>query len=147
MKAENGETMAHGEFTLSHRLAKDTLPVLSLPLCEVRLMNDSRFVWIVLAPRRAGAEELFDLSTEDRARLIEEVAACAAALKRMTGADKINVGALGNIVRQLHVHVVARRERDAAWPGPVWGAGASIPYEDPEADRLIANLRGALSAA
>ncbi|MBY0423204.1 MAG: HIT domain-containing protein, partial [Parvularculaceae bacterium] len=96
------------EFVLDPRLARDTSPVATLRLCEMRLMDDSRFPWVVLVPMRDAKREVFDLSVADRALLIEEIASTAAALQRATGADKINVGTLGNIVSQLHVHVVAR---------------------------------------
>ena len=131
-------------FTLDERLAKDTLVVGDLPLCRVILMNDSRWPWLVLVPRRDGAVELTDLDMGDRARLIEEAAQAAAFLKAHTGALKINLGALGNIVRQLHLHVVARGPGDAAWPGPVWGHGAAAPYAPGEARALIEAARRGL---
>lgn len=115
---------------LDRRLAAESRPVTELPLCDVRLYDDRRHPWAVLVPRRTGAVELFDLAPEDRVQLTEEIALVGAALKAMTGAVKINIGALGNVVRQLHVHVVARFETDAAWPGPVWGRGAREPYDD-----------------
>ncbi|MDA1071725.1 MAG: HIT family protein [Proteobacteria bacterium] len=127
-------------FRLDPRLAADTLPVLDLALCSVRLMNDARYPWLVLVPRRAGAVEIHALEAADRAVLAEETARVAAALERHAPGHKINIGALGNIVRQLHVHVVARREGDAAWPGPVWGKGAAVPYQAAEADRIVAAL-------
>ena len=125
------------EFVLDPRLATDTAPLARLRLCEMRLMDDARFPWIVLVPMRAGATEIFDLEADDRAALIEEVAAASESLKRAVGAAKVNVGALGNIVRQLHIHVVARFEGDAAWPGPVWGFGARVPYAASERDGII----------
>ena len=112
-------------FALDPRLVADTAHLGDWPLCRALVMRDARHPWLVLVPMRAGAVELTDLSVPDRAALIEEVARAADALKAETGADKINVGALGNIVAQLHVHVVARRRGDAAWPGPVWGRGAA----------------------
>lgn len=117
-------------FALDPQLAADTRFVAARTLCDVRLMDDRRFPWLVLVPRVDGASELFDLSEVDRRRLVDEAAEAGRALKRATGADKINIGALGNIVRQLHVHVVARFAADAAWPGPVWGFGARTPYDD-----------------
>ena len=101
-------------------------------------MNDSRWPWLILVPRRDGLVELTDLDAADRARLIEEAARAADWLKAHAGADKINVGALGNVVRQLHVHVVARCAGDPAWPGPVWGFGAAVPYGETEARALVA---------
>jgi diadenosine tetraphosphate (Ap4A) HIT family hydrolase len=124
--------MSEAGFGLDPRLAADTRPVTSLPLCEVLLMDDARFAWLVLVPRRPGATEIADLTEADQAALWREVNRAAAALRAIAPCDKLNIGALGNIVRQLHVHVVARREGDAAWPGPVWGSGpaqACVPGE------------------
>lgn len=135
------------EFELDPQLAADTLPIGRLALCDTRLMKDARFPWIILAPRKQGLVELFDLGSGDRKRLIEEIAAVSAALKQETGCLKINVGALGNIVRQLHVHIVARRKGDAAWPGPVWGAGARLPYAAGAGEALASRLRAAIGAA
>jgi len=132
-------------FTLDPRLAADTLAVAALPLCDVRLMNDARYSWLILVPRQAGRSETADLSTDDRARLWREVDLAAAALRRVAPCDKLNIGALGNIVRQLHVHVVARREGDAAWPGPVWGHGRAAPYPPAEAATLVAALQKRLA--
>nr|HMN50759.1 HIT family protein [Xanthobacteraceae bacterium] len=111
------------DFSLDPRLEADSLLVGNLALTQVRLHNDARFPWLVLIPRRPNLAEIFDLSEAERATLTEEVSACGAAVRAVTQCDKINVGALGNIVRQLHVHVVARFERDPAWPEPVWGFG------------------------
>jgi diadenosine tetraphosphate (Ap4A) HIT family hydrolase len=131
-------------FALDSRLAADTLPVGDLPLCRVLLMRDRRYAWLVLVPRRACLVEVADLDDDERATLWREVDRAAAALRAAMPCDKVNIGALGNIVRQLHVHVLARVEGDAAWPGPVWGHGAAVPYEGGEAERLVAVLRGLL---
>jgi diadenosine tetraphosphate (Ap4A) HIT family hydrolase len=133
-------------FTLDPRLAADTLHVARLPSSELRLMNDRRWPWLILVPARDGLEELFDLPAAERATLDEDTMRVAQTLKRITGAQKINVGALGNIVRQLHVHVVARSEGDAAWPGPIWGHGKAEPYDAGEAETMIARLREAMGA-
>jgi diadenosine tetraphosphate (Ap4A) HIT family hydrolase len=117
------------EFVLDPRLAKDTVAICDWPLSRVLLMNDARYPWLVLVPRRAEAVEIFDLAEADQIHLWREATHAAALLKTATGCGKTNIGALGNIVSQLHVHVVARGEGDAAWPGPVWGAGAAVPYE------------------
>ncbi len=101
-------------------------------------MNDARFPWLILVPRRNDLSELIDLDASDRATLMEEIAAVSAVLKSRPGVDKINIGALGNIVRQLHVHVVARSVGDAAWPGPVWGAGAAVRYDALRTQRALA---------
>ena len=131
-------------FGLDPRLAADTYAVGDFELCRVLLMNDSRYPWLILVPRRADLSEIHDLAADERALLIEEAARAGAALKNLTAAKKINTGALGNMVAQLHVHVVARFVGDAAWPGPVWGSGRSVPYEDEAAALLVADLRRAL---
>jgi diadenosine tetraphosphate (Ap4A) HIT family hydrolase len=131
-------------FALDPRLAADSFLVGELELCCVLLMNDSRFPWLILVPARDGLSELHDLTAPERARLIEEVALAGETLKSMTGAKKINTGALGNIVAQLHVHVVARFEGDAAWPGPVWGVGKAKAYAPEPAEERLAALRAAL---
>ena len=119
-------------FTLHPTLARDTVEVVRLPLCRVLLMKDRRFPWVILVPDREDVREIHELAPEDRARLIEEISRVGEALQRLFEPDKLNVGALGNIVLQLHVHVVARFATDAAWPGPVWGSGAAVPYDDEE---------------
>jgi diadenosine tetraphosphate (Ap4A) HIT family hydrolase len=131
-------------FALHPRLAEDTDFVGDLPLCRVLLMNDCRWPWLILVPRRASLVELSDLDAAGRALLIEETARAAQWLKTYAKADKINVGALGNVVPQLHVHVVARRAGDSAWPGPVWGFGAPVPYQRGASEDLIVGLRSAL---
>jgi len=120
-------------------------PVAELSLCHARLQDDARYPWIVLIPRIAGVRELEDLSPEDRVRLMDEVVAAGAAVRAMGEAagrpvEKLNVGQLGNVTPQLHVHVVGRRADDPAWPGPVWGAGEARRYRPAE-------LAGALVAA
>jgi diadenosine tetraphosphate (Ap4A) HIT family hydrolase len=105
----------------------------ALPLCEVRLMADARFAWLVLIPRVADAVEMEDLSGADRERLVSEVVAAGRAVRAVGEAlgrpvQKLNVGQLGNVTRQLHVHVVGRRTDDACWPGPVWGQGVADRY-------------------
>ena len=132
------------EFILHPRLEADTLFVADWTLSRVLAMNDVRFPWLVLVPHRAGLSEIHDLSAPDRAVLIEEVARASAALKSLTGAAKINVGALGNLVPQLHVHVVARNPGDPEWPGPVWGQGTAEPYEAAAQAAFIAQLRASL---
>ena len=134
-------------FELDARLAGDALVVGDLALCRVLLMRDSRFAWLILVPRRADRVEVSDLTEDDRALLWREVDAAGGALRAVAPCDKLNIGALGNIVRQLHVHVVARREGDAAWPGPVWGSGRSEPYAEGQAERLIDAIRQRLAPA
>lgn len=130
-------------FALDPRLDADTFHVGEFELSNLRLMNDRRFPWTILVPRRAGLVELFDLSRADRRILSDEIAIVSEALSRIAAAHKMNVAALGNIVRQLHVHIVARSETDAAWPLPIWGQGAMTPYAAAESSNVIARLAAA----
>jgi len=130
-------------FALDPRLAADSVFVADWELSRVLLMDDARFPWLVLVPRRVGLVELDDLDETDNTRLVHEIRRAMKTLRGVIECDKINVGALGNIVRQLHVHVVARREGDAAWPGPVWGHGPAQRYTQEARDGLIARLRSA----
>lgn len=131
-------------FALDRRLAAETVPVTGLDLCRVLLRDDARTAWAILVPERDGLVELHDLLPEERVALIDEVAAVSAALSEITGAQKINTGALGNIVHQLHIHVVARNEGDFAWPGPVWGVGERVPMAPSAREALVEELRGRL---
>ncbi|RBP11175.1 diadenosine tetraphosphate (Ap4A) HIT family hydrolase [Roseiarcus fermentans] len=131
-------------FSLHPRLSQDADFVGDLPLCRVLLMNDARWPWLILVPRVANAVELSDLDAAARALLIEEVSQAGDWLVAHAGAEKINVGALGNIVRQLHVHVVARHAGDPAWPGPVWGFGAAVGYGEAEFTAMVAAARRGL---
>jgi diadenosine tetraphosphate (Ap4A) HIT family hydrolase len=132
-------------FVLDPRLAGDSLFVADLVLSRVLLMDDARFPWLLLVPRRAAAVEVADLSDAEQATLWREVQQAAEALRQVAPCDKLNMGALGNIVRQLHVHVVARREGDAAWPNSVWGHGRAEPYAADAADALVRRLQQALT--
>ncbi len=114
---------------LHPRLAADTIALAEWSLSRVRLMNDQRFPWIVLVPRAPGAREIYDLTAAQRGQLIEEIARASSALNAGFAPHKINVASLGNIVPQLHLHVIARFEHDGAWPGPVWGFGQPTPYD------------------
>jgi diadenosine tetraphosphate (Ap4A) HIT family hydrolase len=132
-------------FELDRRLESDTRHVMWLGLCELRLMDDCRWPWLVLVPQRRGATEVHDMTPLDQALLTFETNMVAEALKDVTGCTKINTGALGNIVRQLHVHVVARFEGDANWPGPVWGHGEREPYRREDAHQFADRIASALS--
>lgn len=127
-------------FALHPRLEADTAFVADWTLSRVLLMNEARYRWLILVPRRAGLVELHDLSTGDRAELVEELARAGRVLKALTGAAKINTGALGNMVPQLHIHVLARNPGDPAWPGPVWGHSPAEPYTDSVRADVIAQL-------
>lgn len=133
-------------FVLDPRLAADTHLLGELALSQLRLMDDARFPWLILVPRIAGARELVDLDESDRIALLGEITAVGRALEGLLVPDKLNIAALGNVVAQLHVHVIARRTDDAAWPQPVWGQGERVPYTAPARDALMASLRAGLGA-
>lgn len=135
--------MNQADFALDPRLAADTVPVANWPLCSVLLIKDARFVWLVLVPKRAGASEIIDLAPGDRSALSAEIDRAAAGLRRVVPCDKLNIAALGNVVAQLHVHVIARRKNDAAWPKPVWGLPNPEAYDDAELAGLIGRLNAA----
>jgi diadenosine tetraphosphate (Ap4A) HIT family hydrolase len=132
-------------FTLDLHLAADTHEVGELGLSQLLLMDDARFPWLILVPRIVGARELIDLDAGDRVRLFDEVAGVARALESLLRPDKLNVAALGNVVPQLHVHVIARFRTDPAWPQPVWGRGERTCYGDAAARERITALRGVLA--
>ena len=125
------------------QIAHDTAAVGDLALCSVRAMDDATYPWLVLVPRRAGVTEIIDLEEPDRVRLMAEISAVATALKGITQCDKLNVGAIGNLVPQLHIHIVARRRGDPAWPKPVWGA-APVAYEPQTLDVFVDAVREAI---
>ncbi|GAB2793227.1 HIT domain-containing protein [Halomonas shantousis] len=131
--------MSH--FTLHPRLEADTHFLADLPLCQVRVMNDRRFAWLVLVPRQADISEVYELSTADQARLWQEATTLGQGLMQTSAGDKLNLATLGNQVAQLHLHVIARRRDDAAWPAPVWGQGTPEPYDEDTLARLRERLR------
>jgi diadenosine tetraphosphate (Ap4A) HIT family hydrolase len=133
------------DFHLDPRLAADTVAVVDLALSSLLMMRDGNYPWLILVPRRAGTVEILDLEPADRARLWAEIEAVSAALAAETRADKLNVAALGNVVAQLHVHVVARYRGDAAWPAPVWGKVPAIPLDEAKAAALRDRLRARLA--
>ena len=135
------------KFLLDPRLHDDTLPIGDLALSNLRLMDDARFPWVVMVPRRPRLSELIDLSGTDRAMLTAEIDDVSRALLKVTSCDKLNVGALGNMVRQLHVHVVARFESDESWPHPVWSRGERRRYQPWDSDEMISRLRAELECA
>jgi diadenosine tetraphosphate (Ap4A) HIT family hydrolase len=132
------------DFALDARLAADTHHVADLALSRLLLMDDARYGWLILVPRRPGLRELTDLPRADQHRLLDEIETARGALATLGAYDKLNIGALGNIVEQLHVHVIARRRNDAAWPGPVWGHGTRIAYTPQTLEDRLRRLRGAL---
>lgn len=131
-------------FNLDERLENDSALITRIGLCQLRLMDDSRWPWLILVPQRPDVSELFELRPLDQAMLTFETNLVAETLKTVTAAAKINVAAIGNIVRQLHVHVIARYENDANWPGPVWGFGQRQPYADDARAALMKTISDAL---
>jgi len=131
-------------FTLDPRLAADTHAVGDLEFSRVLLMDDARFPWLILVPRRAGLRELIELPRDAQHSLLDEINRCAHVLHALEKPDKLNIAALGNVVAQLHVHVIARFANDQAWPRPVWGCGERTPYANDTLRMHLAALRSAL---
>jgi len=139
------------DFALDPAFAATSQPIVSLRLSEARLQSDARFPWIVLIPRIPDAVELEDLAPADLAQLSAEILAAGRAVRAAGAAlgrpvEKLNVGQLGNITRQLHLHVVGRRSDDPAWPGPVWGQGTAAAYEPLELETAMTAAREALKS-
>ena len=139
-----GRVPGAAAFPLDPRLEADTRAVAALPSGTLRLVDDARWFWAVIVPHRASASELHHLPDTERAALMDDVARLSEAVEAITACRSVNVGMLGNVVPQLHVHVVARHEGDPAWPGPVWGHGAPEPMADGEARQRAGALRGKL---
>jgi len=133
-------------FVLDSHLAQDTLELGDFPLCRLLLMNDANYPWFILVPRREEVSELFQLDGPDQAALWQEAVALAETLKDTFGADKMNVATLGNVVSQLHVHVIARRRTDPAWPAPVWGHQPAQPYSEAQIEAIRQKLKLVLTA-
>ena len=128
-------------WSLDPQLARDTVALGDLPLSRVLVINDANYPWLLLVPRRIGVSEMIDLDEVEQAQLWTEIARAGRALKTVTECDKLNIAALGNVVPQLHVHVIARRIGDAAWPKPVWGAAPPLAYDKTDLDHFIQTLR------
>ena len=120
-----GFTLAPGIAAMTHQLA-------DWPLCRLFLYDDARYHWGILVPRRPGVVEMCDLNAEDQKQLMAEIVKLSKLIRPLPGVEKLNVGNLGNMVPQLHVHVIGRRKGDPAWPGPVWGHSDPLPWSDPE---------------
>lgn len=130
---------------LHPQLERDTIAIGDMPLCRALLINDAHYPWLLLVPRRRDIVEIFDLDHVEQAQLMSEIGHAARSLRAITGCDKINIAALGNVVPQLHVHVIARSRGDAAWPKPVWGAVPARPYEEAALAKLMLPLRQRLA--
>jgi diadenosine tetraphosphate (Ap4A) HIT family hydrolase len=133
------------DWELDPLLERDTVPVGDMPLCRVLLIKDANYPWLLLVPRRDKAVEITDLDIIEQAQLMTEIAHAGRTLKALTSCDKINVAALGNVVPQLHVHVIARTRGDAAWPRPVWNAVPPRDYETGKLDKFLVALRQRLT--
>jgi diadenosine tetraphosphate (Ap4A) HIT family hydrolase len=134
--------MSDSAWSLHSRLKEDTIDIGDLPLCRVLVIKDAHYPWLLLVPRRHQASEIMDLDAAEQAQLMGEIAGAGRILKAITACDKLNVAAIGNVVPQLHVHIVARRRSDAAWPRPVWGAAPAQAYEPAALEQFIARIRG-----
>ena len=132
-------------FKLDERLDKDTFFISDVPLCRVLLMNDNQFPWLILVPRVADVAEIIDLDEAQQQQFLKESGFVSHVLKQKTQCDKLNVAALGNMVKQLHIHHVARFTHDVAWPKPVWGNQPACPYHIEKASVLISTYRESLA--
>ncbi|WP_278939348.1 HIT domain-containing protein [Pseudomonas helleri] len=133
-------------FILDTRLQEDTWLIGDFPLCRLLLSNDSNYPWFILVPRREGISELFQMDDVDQQLMWAETTALAGVLKELFTADKMNVATLGNVVSQLHMHVIARYASDAAWPGPVWGKHPAKPYSEADVQVIRDKLKTVLDA-
>ncbi|WP_315752213.1 MULTISPECIES: HIT family protein [unclassified Bradyrhizobium] len=133
--------MPESAWSLHPQLAKDTIDIGDLPLSRVLVIKDANYPWLLLVPRREGAVEIIDLDEVAQAQLMTEITRASRALKEITKCDKLNVAALGNMVPQLHVHIIARRTSDVAWPRPVWGAAPAVPHDAQEVQQFISAIR------
>ena len=136
--------MVSVDWQLDPKLAADTIAVGDLALTRVLLANDSNYPWLILVPRMPGVTEITDLDPNEQVQLLGEIDAAARVLKSVTEYDKLNIAALGNVVAQLHVHVIGRRHSDKAWPKPVWGVAPPTAYVPAVCDGLIGSLRRGL---
>jgi diadenosine tetraphosphate (Ap4A) HIT family hydrolase len=132
-------------FTLDSRLQQDTVTVGDFPLCRLLLMNDAHYPWFILVPRREAVSELFQLDVEEQQTLWRETTSLAEKLKDTFAADKMNVATLGNVVSQLHMHLVVRKRDDIAWPAPVWGKHAALPYSERQVAEIKEKLQWVLT--
>jgi diadenosine tetraphosphate (Ap4A) HIT family hydrolase len=128
-------------WTLHPQLERDTINIGDLPLCRVLVIQDANYPWLLLVPRRPEVAEIIDLDEVEQAQLMTETTRVARALREITKCDKLNIAALGNVVPQLHVHVIARRKSDAAWPRPVWGVVPPVNHDAEELKLFISAIR------
>ncbi len=133
--------MSETAWSLHQRLKEDTIDIGDLPLSRVLVIKDAHYPWLLLVPRRSEIVEIIDLEEVEQAQLMTEISRVARALKEITKCDKLNIAALGNVVPQLHVHIIARRTDDAAWPRPVWGVVPPLAHDAQEVQQFISALR------
>jgi diadenosine tetraphosphate (Ap4A) HIT family hydrolase len=126
---------------LHSQLQKDTIDIGDLPLCRVLVIKDAHYPWLLLVPRRRETVEIIDLNEVEQAQLMTEISRVSRVLKALTKCDKLNIAALGNVVPQLHVHIIARRSSDTAWPRPVWGVAPPLAHDAAEVQTFISALR------
>lgn len=131
-------------FKLDSKLQADTFFIADLKISRLLLMNDANYTWLILVPQKSDLVELTDLSFPDQTQVLREINALAKILKENFGAEKLNIGALGNVVKQLHIHVIARKKNDATFPKPVWGNAPAKPYSEEEAQAVIAKIKSLL---
>ena len=133
--------MPESAWSLHPQLAKDTIDIGDLPLSRVLVIKDANYPWLLLVPRREGAVEIIDLDEVAQAQLMTEITRVSRAVKEITKCDKLNVAALGNMVPKLHIHIIARRTGDVAWPRPVWGVAPPLPHDAQEVQQFISAVR------
>jgi len=131
-------------FALHSQLKSDTHFICDLPLSSALLMNDANYIWLILVPRKPDLIELIDLSFAEQTQVLQEINSVAKILKKEFNAEKLNIAALGNVVSQLHIHVIGRKKNDATFPKPVWGNAPAKPYATKEAEALIQKLKSLL---
>lgn len=132
-------------FVLDPQLEADTLLIKELPISQLLLMNDKRVAWFILVPRKPNIQEIYELTIEEQVQLLNEITSLSKWSHLFFQADKMNIAALGNVVPQLHIHVIARQKQDFAWPKPVWGIGTREPYPASEAQQLIQTVKQSFS--
>lgn len=142
-ESEGSSEGLHGSktFQLHERLQQDTLFVTDLALSRVLLMNDARFPWLILVPRKNGISELHELEHTDQILLLKEITRLSTILKNLFEPDKLNIATIGNIVSQLHIHIVARKKQDVAWPSPVWGFAQPQLYPNDQIEKILTTLK------
>ena len=132
-------------FFLDKVLEQDTFAIGQFPLCQVLLMNDARYPWVILVPKRQDITEIYQLDNDDQQQLMIESSFVSKQLAEIVNADKMNIAALGNVVSQLHIHHVARFKDDETWPDPIWGKGQAVPYQQQESEAVYQQLKAVLT--